>query len=176
VNAVHDNLYSTASHLLIEYLYSYYNAVPEHARFFTPNNLTLPRGHFSGLGGFDPSFVRGTGEDREFCDRWLRCGYRLIYAPEVQVSHVHALTFRTFWRQHVNYGRGSYRYHLTRSQRDAGPIEFEPLRFYLNLLRSPLAKAREKRRLRLIVALGIAQVANAAGFFWESRRTQDYAA
>jgi len=175
LNACHDNLYSAASHLLIEYLYAYYNAVPAHARFFTPNNLTLPRERFSGLGGFDTSFVRGTGEDREFCDRWLRHGCRLIYAAEVLVSHAHALTLRGFWRQHFNYGRGSYRYHLTRSQRDSGRIQLEPWRFYLNLLRSPLSQARKKRKLQLVVALGMAQVANAAGFFWESRRKRNYA-
>lgn len=170
LNALDDNPYATASCLLIDYLYSYYNAVPDHARFFTPNNLTLPRDCFSVMGGFDASFVRGAGEDREFCNRWLRHGYRMVYSPEVLVYHAHALTFRTFWRQHFSYGCGSLRYHLTYAQRDSGRIELEPFWFYLNLLRYPFSGSREKKRLRLIALLGVSQVANATGFFWESRR------
>ncbi len=175
LNALHDNPYATASHLLIDYLYSYYNACPGQACFFTPNNLTLPKDRFRVIGGFDASFVRGTGEDREFCDRWLRHGYRMLYSPEVLVFHAHTLTFRTFWRQHFNYGCGSLRYRLTRAQRDSGRIKLEPFWFYVNLLRYPLSGVREKKRLRLVVLLGVSQVANAAGFFWESRRKLEHA-
>src|SRR5919109_3753697 len=49
-------------------------------------------------GGFDTTFR--TSEDRDLCDRWLHHAYRMIYAPEVIVSHAHPLTLRTFWRQH----------------------------------------------------------------------------
>ena len=81
LNALLDNSYSIATHLLVEYLYSYYNAHPDDARFFTPNNLALPADRFQKMGGFDPSFVMGTGEDRDFCDRWLRHGYRMVIRP-----------------------------------------------------------------------------------------------
>jgi GT2 family glycosyltransferase len=48
------------------------------------------------------------GEDREFCDRWLRHGYRMAYVPKATVYHAHELTFCTFWRQHFGYGRGAF--------------------------------------------------------------------
>jgi glycosyltransferase involved in cell wall biosynthesis len=35
VNALPDNIYSTASQQLIDYLYSYYNAIADRAKFFT---------------------------------------------------------------------------------------------------------------------------------------------
>ena len=87
INALSDNHYSTATHLLIEYLYSYYNALPGAAQFFTPNNLAVPTDRYHAIGGFNESFVRATGEDREFCDRWTRHGYRMLYDSR---SHRHA--------------------------------------------------------------------------------------
>jgi glycosyltransferase involved in cell wall biosynthesis len=50
INAVPGNSFSTASHLLIMYLYGYYNTLPEAARFFTPNNLAVPAGRFQSRG------------------------------------------------------------------------------------------------------------------------------
>src|SRR5208283_2735073 len=167
INAVPGNCFSTASHLLIMYLYGYYNALPEAARFFTPNNLALPANLFRSVGGFDVSFVNATGEDREFCDRWLHCGYEMTYAPEVVVAHSHPLTFRAFCRQQFGYGRGTFRYRLLQARRGAGRISLEPLRFYFDLLRYPLTIFQEKKNL-LAILLGISQVANALGFFWES--------
>ena len=47
VNALPGNPYSTASQLLIDYLYSYYNADSGQARFFTSNNLAVAAERFS---------------------------------------------------------------------------------------------------------------------------------
>ena len=167
--ALPDNHYSTASHLLIDYLYSYYNASPNAARFFTPNNLAFPTDRFNAFGGFDAMFVRGTGEDRELCARWLQHGYRMVYAAEVVVSHTHVLTFGTFCRQHFNYGRGTWQYRQTQAQKETGRIILEPLRFYFNLLRYPLSQSRDGNKVRLTLLMSVAQAANAAGFFWEKK-------
>jgi GT2 family glycosyltransferase len=167
INALPENSFSTASHLLIMYLYEYYNACADEAGFFTPNNLAVPTDHFRAMGGFDVSFVTATGEDREFCDRWLHAGYRMVYVPEVVVAHSHPLTFQTFCRQHFNYGRGTFRYRMVQAQRANRRMALEPLRFYLNLLRYPLTKFQAKKN-RLAILLGISQVSNALGFFWES--------
>jgi len=168
VNALPDNHYSTATHLLIEYLYSYYNALPGAAQFFTPNNLAVPTDRYHAIGGFNESFVRATGEDREFCDRWTRHGYRMLYAPEVIVAHAHPLTFRAFVRQHFNYGRGTFRYRTMQASLRVGQMSLEPMSFYLNLLRASRSVARTKRKVQLTLLLGVSQVANAAGFVWES--------
>ncbi|MCS6927691.1 MAG: glycosyltransferase [Candidatus Binatia bacterium] len=171
LNALPENPYSAASQLLVDYLYAYYNANPERVGFFTSNNLALPRRLFWAIGGFDSTFPRAAAEDREFCDRWRYHGYRMIYAPEAVVYHAHALTFRTFWRQHVNYGRGACCFHRLRAQRGCDRIKLEPLSFYVQLLRYPSARGQcLRRRLRLTALLGISQLANAVGFFWESRR------
>ena len=167
LNGLEHNPYSTASHMLIEYLYGYYNFAPDRARFLTPNNLSVPRDLFGDVGGFDASFVEGTGEDRDFCDRWLRRGHRMIYDPQVLVSHAHALTFRGFCRQQFAYGRGSRRYRETRARRDSERIRIEPFSFYVNLLRHPLSRSAGNGRLRLAALMAISQLANTAGYFWQ---------
>lgn len=106
-NALPENPYSAASQLLVDYLYTYYNADPERAGFFTANNLALPAESFRAIGGFDSTFPYAAAEDREFCDHWLHHGHRMRYAPEAVVYHAHALTLRTFWRQHCTDGRGA---------------------------------------------------------------------
>lgn len=171
LNALPDNWCSTASHLLIHYLYAYYSAESDRGGFFASNNLALPADRFRAIGGFDTSFPLAAGEDRELCDRWLYHGYRTMYAPEALVYHAHALTFRAFWRQHFNYGRGAFRFHWARARRNQAPVKIEPLSFYLNLLRYPFLQEDPGRALALAALLTASQLANAAGFLRERRMT-----
>ena len=167
INALSDNIYSTASQLLISYLYSYYNATPNRARFFTANNLALPADRFRSVGGFDTSYPLAAGEDRELCDRWLQLGHRMAYAQGAMVYHAHPLTFRTFLRQHFHYGRGAYCFHQIRARRGNRRIKIEPLSFYLNMLVYPFSRTRGGWAMILALSFVTAQIANAAGFFFE---------
>ena len=140
---------------------------PAMARFSASNNLALPTGMFRRLGGFDATFR--TSEDRDFIDRWLHHGHRLIFAPEVLVYHAQLLTWRAFCRLHFNYGRGACRFHRARARRGCGP--FRPdLKFYWHVLSSlPRALACEDKKQASSLALLLAawQVANTAGYGWE---------
>lgn len=167
LNALPNNPYSTASQLLIDYLYEYYNTDSKQVRFFASNNLATPVDGFHAVGGFDTTFPLAAAEDRDLCDRWLSRGYRMAYAPEVRVYHAHALTIRRFWRQHFNYGRGAFCFHRARSQRGQGRIRLEPLSFYLNLLSYPFSHASARQGSLLTLLLAVSQGANAMGFFWE---------
>jgi glycosyltransferase involved in cell wall biosynthesis len=164
LNALPKNSYSSASQVLVDIVYDYFNSDLNHARFFATNNLALPADHFAALGGFDADLT--TSEDREFCDRWLKHGYAMTYAPEVLVYHSHALTFRTFWCQHFNYGRGTYRFHERRIERQAGPFKLEP-KFYLHILCYPFSHPQTQPSLLVAALLMITQGAKSAGFFWE---------
>ncbi len=171
VNALPGNPYSTASQILIDYLYSYYNADPDQARFFASNNLALPAERFRAIGSFDGAWQRAAAEDRELCDRWLQQGLQMTYAQEVIVYHEHALTLRTFLRQHFSYGRGAFWFHRIRSRRGMGPVKVEPVRFYRNLLLYPFAQKHGRRAPLLTGLMLVSQIANAAGFFWERHTT-----
>jgi GT2 family glycosyltransferase len=166
VNALPDNIYSTASQQLIDYLYSYYNAIGDRAQFFTSNNFALPAEAFEKIGGFDTSFSLAAGEDREFCFRWLNLGGRAVYAPEVKVYHSHALTLRKFWRQQFNYGRGAFLFGEIISKSGAKGKRQHPS-FYLNLLIYPFSQGSGLQKLLIAALFLVSQAGIAAGLFWE---------
>lgn len=171
LNALPQNLYSTASQLLIDYLYQYYNINQEKASFFTSNNFTLSAAQFSTIGGFDPNFPLAGGEDREFCDRWLCTGHEMRYVPELQMHHGHDLTLSKFWRQHFNYGRGAFYFNQIRSQRRNQKLKVEPWQFYFNLLIYGWTVSSEHSVVLLSFLLWLSQVANVSGFFWAMIRS-----
>ena len=167
INALDDNPYSSASQLLITYLYYCFNTDPERASYFATNNLTFPAEHFRSIGGLDLTWSISGGEDRDLCERWVRHGYRMRYVPEVVIYHAHRLTFRTFFRQHYNYGRGAFRYHFVQSYPRKEKINMEPFGFYLRLPLFALSQPRLKRPTLIAVLLLVSQIATAAGFFSE---------
>ncbi|MCD4718185.1 MAG: glycosyltransferase [Desulfobacterales bacterium] len=167
VNALPDNSFSTTSQLLVDYLHSYYNIDFNRAHFLTSNNLAMPADRFHAIGGFDHNFFHAGGEDRDICEVWLHHGYRMLYAPEIIVRHTHKLTLASFWKQHLNYGRGAFRFHQKRFQRVHKSIRLEPLSFYMNLLRYPFSLSYGRRTLLLMALFVLSQVANAVGFVYE---------
>lgn len=171
INQLAGNLYSAASQILIDYLYSYYNVVGGAARFLTSNNLAAPAATFRELGGFDHTYTRAASEDREFCSRWIQRGLPLLYEPSVLVFHEHRLTFRSYWRQHFAYGRGAHRYHLARSARGLARPPVEPFSFYTNLLGFPV-RQRTPYRFRSAALLALSQLAHTAGFISETIRPE----
>jgi GT2 family glycosyltransferase len=166
VNALPDNIYSTASQMLIDVLYEHYNRADSGPRFFAGNNLAVPAEGFRKLGGFDPGFHLSAAEDRDLCQRWISAGGRMIYAPQAVVCHAHKLNLKTFCRQHFNYGRGAYRYYQVRRGRKQGPTPFEP-GLYPRLLRAPFASAGFPRACALAGLLILSQVAHTAGYVRE---------
>lgn len=167
VNRLEANIYASAAQLLIDYLYAYYNASPQNARFLTSNNFALPADAFHALGGFRTEFSAAGGEDREFCDRWLSKGLPLVYSPDAIVSHFHFMTMKQYLKQQYNYGKGAFHYNRLRSARDGGGMRIEPLRFYIGMFQYP---SRKHTRLRAIVfdlLLAASQGMNLAGFVFE---------
>ena len=165
LNKLPDNPFSTASQMLIDYLYAYYNADPLQARFFASNNMALPSDRFQMIGGFDTTFPSAAGEDRELCDRWRKHNYPMVYAPEVLVHHSHSLTCRNFLKQHFNYGRGAFFFQQARFRNGDERSRVEPLPFYLNLMHTPFKLTKGPRAPLLAALLFLTQCANAAGYF-----------
>jgi GT2 family glycosyltransferase len=167
INALASNAYSATSQLIIDVVYEYYNAERGGVSFFASNNFAVPTAAFREAGGFDESFR--CSEDRDFCDRWRARGLRLVYAHEAVVRHAHALGALSLWRQHFGYGRGALRFHRKREARGAGSFKPESA-FYSKLLRAALAQQRKSQSIKMTALLAWAQLANAAGFFYERLR------
>lgn len=167
LNVLPHNSYSAASHFLIEYLYSYYNSDSDQAFFFASNNLSLAAGLFHQIGGFNPTFPHAAAEDRDFCERWLRHGFRMAYAPEALIYHAHRLTLHSFCKQQLNYGRGAFRFHQLRARRQFDHLRLGPLPFYVNMLHYSLSKTRRPQKHLMLALILLSQGTNAIGFLWE---------
>ena len=126
------------------------------------DNLAFPLGPLRAMGGFRNSFV--TGEDRELCDRWRIAGHRLVYAREAVVDHRHPLGLASFCHLHYRYGRGSRRFRQAAARRNSAAARFEPVSFYLDLIRYPLTRSRGPRDIAMSGLLCVAQIANAVGY------------
>lgn len=165
VNGLVKNLYSAASQIIADEAYAYFLSRNSDLRFFASNNMAVSAKLFHECGGFDASFR--TSEDRDFCDRWIRHGYTLVYVPEAIVHHHHHLTLTGYCRQHFHYGRGANRFHRVRTQR--GGCRLKPdLRFYASVCRRALFNPLSWKSVRMAGLMGLWQVANLAGFLWQT--------
>jgi glycosyltransferase involved in cell wall biosynthesis len=176
INPLKHNPYSTASQLIVDMAYTFYNQNPYSPFFFTSNNMAVPAELFHKSGGFNPAF-RTASEDRELCDRWVYLGHKMTYAPEVLVFHEQALTLRTFCRQHLNYGRGAFQYHQLRKRRGSGKIQND-MKFYPQfprLLRDSMANIPQARTVKVFMLLLLWQIFNASGFWYETYNNRNSA-
>lgn len=169
INRLTRNPYSIASQVIIDIVYEHYNQRAEPVGFFTANNMALPTETFHQITGFDTEFVRSAAEDREICDRWLQMGYKLVYAPEARIYHVHDLELHSFAKQHFTYGRGAKRYHQLRALRGRRRLSHD-MQFHLKLaqqLSNPAPGRGWTLAMRVSSALILSQLAYVAGFFYE---------
>jgi glycosyltransferase involved in cell wall biosynthesis len=166
VNALTENPYSTASHVILDVIYKYYD--PRYrAHFFPTSNFALPADRFRELGGFNEDWPLSAAEDREFCYRWLQRDFVMTHAPEATIYHRHPLTMRSFCRLHFKYGRGAYHYHTLRAGgRGQGGLKPDWL-FYWACVRYPFQRMAKRRAAVVVVLLLFWQLFNAAGYFWQ---------
>jgi GT2 family glycosyltransferase len=95
-----------------DYLAGFFNQNPvlshkEYLIYSTMTNFVIRRDIFLDIGGFDES-LSTTGEDREFCWRLAKRGYKIFYARNAEVLHSHARnSFRQTWNHLFNFGKGT---------------------------------------------------------------------
>lgn len=165
-NALVHNPYSTACQVLIDYLYKSFNNNFKKLQFFTSNNLAVPAELFRSIGGFNEIFSLG-GEDRELCYRWTHLGFKMIYALEIQVDHLHNMSFRSFLRQHFKYGVGAFKFRKIAAELDKESKRIENPTFYLGLLRYALLQACRQPPIRLGLLIVFSQFATLLGYLSE---------
>jgi len=163
INSLVNNLYSSASQLHVDYLYSYYNINPDKPYFISTSNFAVLRETFNAIGGFNESFI--TGEDREFCDRLVGRGYSMYYKSEIVVYHAHKLDLRTFCLQHYNYGKGAFAFRRFVAARRKRPIRIEYLSFYFRLVSYPFSQKVNLRSISIVNLMFVSQFVNTLGFF-----------
>ncbi len=165
VNGKDRCLYASASHAILDVVYSYYNRDPKHAQFMGTANFAVPARRFAEIGGFNEAFR--TSEDREFCRRWVLRGWRMIYAPGAVVAHCPETSFGGFANRHFQYGKGAYRFRALDVIDSAARVRLEPQSFYWSLLTHPLRDAGWPRAALLAGLVIVSQVASTLGFLVE---------
>ena len=167
INALTQNPYSTAAHVILDVVYEYYDPEAGRPNFFPTSNFALATKQFREIGGFDEKWPLAAAEDREFCYRWLRRGLQMVYASEAKVYHHHALTLHSFCRLHFKYGRGAYHYHALRD-RGSWQRGLKPdLPFYWACLRYPFRHLPARQAFAVTGLLLLWQLFNAIGYFWQ---------
>lgn len=169
-NGAPESVCAEASQQLVEFLYRYYNADIDNARWFMSANIVCPRAEFMSIGGFGTEFPLAAAEDRDFCDRWREAGHRLIMAPRAFVSHVRPMSLKNYWRQHQTYGRGAHHLHQARARRKVALPKMEPVSFYLRLVFSAFGSGKLRQAPVLLALLIVSQVGYAVGYYPERRR------
>jgi GT2 family glycosyltransferase len=167
VNALPQNPYSAASQLIVDIVYSHYNADPCEASFVASNNMAVSSELFRELGGFDPRYT--TSEDRDLCDRWLARRFGIALVGNALVHHAKPLSLTSFCHQHFRYGRGAYHFHRGRIERDSGQLQ-GTLAFYRRLPERARLLVPSTSGRFVLALLALWQAANAAGFAWEAAR------
>jgi GT2 family glycosyltransferase len=160
------NAVAVAGQVITEGVHDFFNPADAEPRFFPGLNFAVDRESYVAIGGCDPTFGRLAAEDRDFVDRWRLAGGSLVSCPGAVVHHEHRATLGGFLRQHVNYGRGAWRYHSVRRRRRSGRMT-EDLRLHTNLQRhlGPSVMRQDPGMRAKVIALLITwQVANAVGF------------
>jgi GT2 family glycosyltransferase len=167
INVLTDNPYSTASHVILDMVYDYYDPQQGRAHFFPTSNFALAAGKFVEIGGFDENWPLAAAEDREFCYRWLRRGFRMTHASDAKVYHRHPLTLDSFCRLHFRYGRGAYHYHHLRGGGSGSSSLAPDWAFHWACFRYPFQHSALHRAAPIAALLILWQVFNAAGYFWQ---------
>ncbi len=164
------NLYSVASHVLLNAVYAFYNSDPCQARFFASCHMFMPRFSFHQLQGFDSSFW--TSEDRDLCARWSSQGWPMWYQPSLVIQHNQRDKFVSFVRRHFGYGKGGYRFYLKQARQNRIVFRVAPKEFYCHLATHLFKLGASPRNYLLICLLLISQIASLFGFVSEAASSQ----
>ena len=165
-NARPRNAIAVAGQLITEGVDAFFNPPGGTARFLPGLNVVFLRARYLDLGGCDVRFGGLGAEDRDLADRWRLAGGRLVSCPAAVVRHEHRGTLVGFVRQHVDYGRGAWRYHRLRRGRRSGRMA-DDIRLHWTLgrhLGPPLMRLDRRMRAKTMLLLGTWQLANAVGF------------
>jgi len=168
LNGLPDNVNAVASQHIHEFFRDHFNRDPDNCRFFPSNNIALAAALYRQIGGFDSEFRRNAAEDRDFCDRWLRSGSRLVLARDAFVVHYHEMSFLGFWTQHYRYGRGAFTYATARRRRNGGPVPFQGWSVHANLIVFPVRKSFRPGSFYVSFLVFVSQFANLIGYLTEA--------
>lgn len=166
-NGLRNHFFSEVSQLILWLVYEHFNRDITNSCFFTSNNMGCRREDFLAVGGFDSSY-RVASEDRDLCSRWRSSNRTLVWRREAWIEHMHAQNLVGFVKLHFRYGIGAWKYQHSSAVERPGPI-IDESHFHFALPKLIARQLRGKsftRRVAILAALAVWQVAYAAGYLY----------
>ena len=170
-NVFPENSYAVAGQAITEAVMNFFNPPDGDPTFFPGLNFAIEREGFLKTGGCDLRFqLLGGGEDRDFIDRWVAQGGRLVSCPGAVVRHEHRTSFRSFIRQYFGYGRGAWVYRRLKRQsgRTNAVANSKTHRQLFGELAKPLRRLKLSMRCKTLALIGVWQIAYHAGILWQA--------
>ncbi len=144
-NALLDNLYSAASEHISQFVYEYNRTGTALEPFFTANIArSRPTCSARSVDSRCPSLARLPKTRNSAIAGAHTDSLWRTSLPRSSITRT--TTFTQFLRQHFHYGRGIATFRLTRRRRSGGAFLPEPIKFYLNLLLSPMVRTSSVAR------------------------------
>ncbi len=132
-NCLENNIYSEVGQAIINHFVRSLNQNGRSSPFLTSNNIAYRAEVIKKVGGFDERFDKAGGEERALNYKILLNGGKSFYAADLVVEHYHQLTAFGFFRQQLNYGKGSYVLYKVVGKELAKPPKLIPLSVYVSL-------------------------------------------
>ena len=170
LNALTTDLRSETTQLIVNWFVREQTDAEGRLSYGPTCNLAFPAEPFRQVGGLDKNWRIAGGEDRDLCARWLGAGQTMIYQPQAQVLHYHALTLRQFLRQHFQYGRGAHKFRQGLRPGDRPVRARASLSSYFRLMGLPWRQFRGLTAWKVSGYLVLAQMATGAGMLSERFR------
>ncbi|MBA4313406.1 MAG: hypothetical protein C0417_12350 [Chlorobiaceae bacterium] len=153
-----------ANDFINNYFKSKLNSARRNTPYLTGNNIAFRRTSLEKVGGPDPVFRMGA-EDRDLIFRLSRAGEKIVFAPDIIITHFNNSNFKQFVRHQFVQGKGSYIYYTHTQNRDGGKPTPIPLKVYLGLLFAPFRSRGLLRAFTLLFLIIVAQFSVTLGFF-----------
>lgn len=113
--------------------YGYLSNETKFTRVLPTANLCLEKDILNEVGYFDENLR--TSEDTDICWRIIKRGYKILYTPDIIVTHYGVKTLKELWKKQISLGRG---FMMTRKKHgDLPPIKI-PKNIVLFVLMLPL--------------------------------------
>ena len=170
-NVFPENAYAVAGQAITEAVMNFFNPPDGNPTFFPGLNFAIDREGFLKTGGCDCRFqLLGGGEDRDFIDRWVAQGGRLVSCPDAVVRHEHRTSFQSFIRQYFGYGRGAWVYQRLKRQvgRTKAVVNSKSYRQLFGELAVPLRRLKPIMRCKTLALIVVWQITYHAGILWQA--------
>ncbi len=96
-----------------EILFRHNTLMPDYPKAFGSYNFGIQKGVFDQLGGFNEQYRFASGEDNDLSYKVLKAGYKIYFAKDSLVAHVHTHVLAKYLKEQFRHGFWRVKMYLT---------------------------------------------------------------